>query len=95
MKLTLTIHRQNGTTRDVTTSLASIVQWERQYGRRAGDLAAGFSAEDLGFLAWASEKRSDPPTALGFDEWSETVAAIEVKESEDSHPTGAAPTVGN
>jgi hypothetical protein len=94
VKLTLTVATSDGNTRDVHTTLAVIVDWERRYKRRAGDLAAGFHVEDLAYLAYASEKRAGA-TSVDFDAWLETVEAITVKDSEESHPTDAAPTVGS
>lgn len=94
MRLTLTVSTSDGRTYDVNTSLAVIVDWERKYQRRAGDLAAGFFIEDLAYLAYASEKRNGD-TVTDFDTWLAHVEGIEVKDSQESHPTGAAPTDGN
>ena len=94
MRLTLTVSTTDRRTNDVHTSLAVIVDWERKYQRRAGDLAAGFHIEDLAYLAYASEKRAGD-TTVDFDTWLTYVETIEVKDTQESHPTVAAPTDGN
>lgn len=94
MRLTLTVTTIDRRTYDVHTSLGVIVDWERKFQRRAGDLAAGFYIEDLAYLAYASEKRAGD-TSTDFDTWLAHVEHIEVKDTQESHPTDAAPTVGN
>jgi|688.fasta_scaffold12122_8 hypothetical protein len=94
MRLTLTVTTTDRHTYDVHTSLGVIVDWERKFHRRAGDLAAGFFIEDLAYLAYASEKRAGD-TSQDFDTWLARVETIEVKDTQESHPTDAAPTVGN
>ena len=74
----------NGTTRQVETSLAIIVAWERKYKKRAGDLAGGFAVEDLAFMAWSAGYKKDHPD---FDKWLEQLEDLEVIESRESHPT--------
>lgn len=82
------------TTRVVETSLGIIIQWERKYKKRAGDLAAGFAVEDLAFLAWASLKKEGGQIAE-FDKWCEALDDLEVVDSEESHPTDGAVTAGS
>ena len=94
MRLTLTVTTTDRRTYDVHTSLGVIVDWERKFQRRAGDLAAGFFIEDLAYLTYASEKRAGD-TSTDFDTWLAHVEHIEVKDTQESHPTDAAPTVGN
>jgi len=93
MQITLTVTDRTGAA-DIRVTLAAIVDWERKTQKRAGDLAAGFSLEDLAYLAWASLKRRTPDL-VDFDEWLTDIDSIEVKDSQESHPTGAAATVGN
>lgn len=95
MKLTITVTTETGHAYDVVTSLATMVEWERKYQRRAGDLAAGFFIEDLAYLAYASEKRDGALPFSTFDEWLAHVDGLEVKDTAESHPTVAAPIVGN
>ena len=92
MKLKLqAVH--DGHTIECETSLIVLVEWERKYKRRTGDLAQGFSMEDLAFLAWASIKRVDklPP----FDAWLEKLESVDVLGGEDANPTDAAATAGS
>jgi hypothetical protein len=93
MKLKIKVTAGNAT-RVVETSLGTIVQWERKYKKRAGDLAAGFAVEDLAFLAWASMKREGGQVA-DFDTWVDQLDDLEVVDSEESHPTDGAVTGGN
>jgi len=97
VKLTIkvTTSQPSGSTETVTaeTSLAVIIKWERQYKRRAGDLAAGFSVEDLAFMAWASLQTKG--LATPFEQWIESLVELEVVDSQESHPTGGVATVGN
>jgi hypothetical protein len=90
MKLKIKVTAGNAT-RVVETSLGTIVQWERKYKKRAGDLAAGFAVEDLAFLAWASMKKEGGQIAE-FDTWIDSLDDLEVVESQESHPTGGAVT---
>ena len=93
MKLKIKVTAGNAT-RIVETSLGIIVQWERKYKKRAGDLAAGFAVEDLAFLAWASMKREGGQIAE-FDTWLEQLDDLEVVDSEESHPTVGAVTAAS
>lgn len=90
MKLKIKVTAGNAT-RVVETSLGTIIQWERKYKKRAGDLAAGFAVEDLAFLAWASMKKEGGQIA-DFDTWVEALDDLEVVDSEESFPTGGAVT---
>lgn len=93
MKLQLQIVH-DGRTVTCETSLKTIVEWERKYRKRAGDLAQGFAIEDLAFMAWASLKRSGQQIAE-FDQWLDGLESVDVIGGEDSNPTDAAATVGN
>jgi len=86
---------KGGTTTEhvVETSLATIIKWERQYKRRAGDLASGFALEDLAFMAWASLQVKGLKDT--FEEWIDTLEQLEVLDSVESHPTGGVATEGN
>lgn len=93
MKLQLKV-THDGVVTECETSLVVIVQWERKYKRRAGDLAAGFAVEDLAFMAWASMKRAGKPVG-DFDPWLEKLESVEVLGGEESNPTDAAATADN
>ncbi len=74
----------NGQSREVETSLAIIVAWERKYKKRAGDLAGGFAVEDLAFMAWSAGYKQEH---RDFDKWLEQLEELEVIDSRESHPT--------
>lgn len=93
MKLKLKV-THDAITSECETSLVVIVQWERKYKKRAGDLAQGFAVEDLAFMAWASLKRAGKPVAE-FDAWLDKLEEVEVVGGDDSNPTDAAATAGN
>lgn len=93
MKLELKV-THDGTTTQCETSLIVIVQWERKYKKRAGDLAQGFAVEDLAFMAWASLKRAGKPVGE-FDAWLDKLEEVEVLGGEESNPTDAAATADN
>ncbi len=93
MKLKIKVTAGN-TTQVVETSLGTIIQWERKYKKRAGDLAAGFAVEDLAFLAWASMKKQGGQISE-FDTWVEALDDLEVVDSEESFPTDGAVTAAS
>lgn len=95
LQIKVTTSQANGGSNSVIaeTSLATIIKWERQYKKRAGDLAAGFSVEDLAFMAWSS-LQAHGVTAT-FEQWIETLEELEVVDSQESHPTGGVATEGN
>ena len=93
MKLQLEITHA-GTTQRCETSLQVLVEWERKYKKRAGDLAAGFALEDLAFMAYASLKRAGQ-TVGDFESWLQKLDDVQVLGGEDSNPTVAADTAAN
>jgi len=93
MKLLLKVIH-DGETIQCETTLAVIVQWERKYKKRAGDLVQGFAVEDLAFMAWASLKRGNRPVGE-FDAWLDKLDEIEVVGGDESNPTDAAATADN
>ena len=90
MKLQLEITHA-GTTQRCETSLQVLVEWERKYKKRAGDLAAGFALEDLAFT---SLKRAGQ-TVGDFESWLQKLDDVQVLGGEDSNPTVAADTAAN
>lgn len=93
MKLQLQVTHA-GTTQRCETTLMVLVEWERKYKKRAGDLAQGFAIEDLAFMAWASLKRSGQ-TVGDFDTWLQKLEDVQVLGGEDSNPTDAADTAAS
>jgi hypothetical protein len=92
VKITIKItHDEYKEPLQVTTRLSGIVNWERQFAKRAGDLASGFSMQDLAYLAWVSIQKTKP----NFDKWLEGLDDLEVIDTSPSHPTDGAPTDGN
>lgn len=85
MKLQLSV-THDGKTSTCETTLKVIVEWERKYRKRAGDLAQGFAVEDLAFMAWASLKRAGTPLP-DFDAWLDKLESVDVIGGEDSNPT--------
>lgn len=93
MKLQLEVVH-GGVTMKCETSLIVLVEWERKYKKRAGDLASGFAIEDLAYFAWASLKRQGDNVGT-FDAWLEKLDEVNVVGGDDSNPTDAAATAGN
>jgi hypothetical protein len=40
----------------ITTTLATLVAWERKFKMKTSDLADNFGMEDMAFMAWHSSK---------------------------------------
>ena len=40
----------------ITTTLATLVAWERKFKMKTSDLAENFGMEDMAFMAWHSAK---------------------------------------
>ena len=40
----------------ITTTLATLVAWERKFKMKTSDLAENFGMEDIAFMAWHSAK---------------------------------------
>jgi hypothetical protein len=93
MKLQLEVVH-GGVTMHCETSLVVLVEWERKYKKRAGDLAAGFAIEDLAYFAWASLKRRGENVGT-FDTWLDKLDEVNVVGGDDSNPTDAAATADN
>lgn len=89
MRLTLNVTTQDGSYR-VTTTLATIVEWERRFKRKASDLANGIGMEDLAFLAYESAKAAGIVVPIVFDDYIKTLVAVD-PEGDTANPTHAAP----
>lgn len=55
MKLTIRFDIGQGPA-TVTTTLATLVAWERRFKMKTSDLADNFGMEDMAFMAWHSAK---------------------------------------
>ncbi len=93
MKLQLEV-THDGKTQRCETSLIVLVEWERKYKKRAGDLAQGFAIEDLAYMAWASLKKAGQQVG-DFDAWLQKLDDVQVLGGEDSNPTDAAGTAAS
>jgi len=79
---------------NVTTSLATVVAWERRNKAKFTDLQNGFGMDDMLYMAWHclnAEKRD----ARTYDDWIPSVTALEVVEASPANPTQAAATDGS
>lgn len=91
MKLTIRADIGDGPF-EVTTSMWSIVAWERRYKTKVSAMAEGMGAEDLAYLAYESAKVAKIVVPAVFDDFLRRLEALEVVAQEDIHPTQAAPT---
>jgi hypothetical protein len=90
MKITLSVDTGEGPV-IVTTNFFNVIEWERKYKRRAGDLAQGIGAEDLAFLAWQASKTAGITVPMMFDDYAKRIVALEVISEEDANPTQPGP----
>lgn len=90
MKITLAVDTGEGPVQ-VTTNFMNVIEWERKYKRRAGDLAQGIGAEDLAFLAWQASKSAGITIPLVFDDYAKRIVSLEVVTEDDTNPTPEAP----
>ena len=90
MKITLAVDTGEGPVQ-VTTNFMNVIEWERKYKRRAGDLAQGIGAEDLAFLAWQASKTAGLTVPLMFDDYAKRIVSLEVVAQDDTNPTPEVP----
>ena len=93
MKITLAVDTGEGPVH-VTTNFMNVIEWERKYKRRAGDLANGIGAEDLAFLAYQASKSAGITVPLLFDDFAKKIVSLEVVSEEDTNPTQPGPGAG-
>ena len=86
MKIRLKVTNQEGS-HEVTTSLATIVAWERRFKRKASDLANGVGSEDLAFLAYEASKQHGIVVPAVFDDYIKKLEAVEVVLETVENPT--------
>ena len=80
----------------ITTTLATLVAWERRFKMKTSDLADNFGMEDMAFMAWHTAKsQTDHGQAIPveFDSFINKLVEIEIVGSANANPTKAAPTV--
>lgn len=91
MKITIRYTRKNEV-QEVTTTLGTIVAWERKFKRKASDMGNGMGIEDIAFLAFEASKTHKVVVPASFDEFLNQLDNIEVVTEETENPTPAAPT---
>jgi hypothetical protein len=93
MKLGLTVHGTDGKKRLAVVAFADFVKYEEAHDVSMAKVEAEMKVRDLAWLAWHCEKRNKV-TALGFDEWIDTVEQISAEGEdrivplESTQPTG-------
>ena len=90
MKITIRYTRK-GETVEVSTSLLTVVAWERKFKRKASDMGNGMGIEDIAFLAFEASKQHKVVVPAGFDDFLASLESIEVVSEETENPTPAAP----
>lgn len=78
---------------EVTTTLATIVAWERHFRRKASDMGSGIGIEDILFLAW-SQLCALKLESRDFDTFVGQVEDVEVVDIGDSGPPTKPDTSG-
>lgn len=91
MKITIRYTRK-GEVQEVTTTLGTIVAWERKFKRKASDMGNGMGIEDIAFLAFEASRTHKIVVPASFDEFLNQLDNIEVVTEETENPTPAAPT---
>jgi hypothetical protein len=76
-----------------TTNLWVITQWERKFKTKLSQIANGFGAEDMGYMAYECSKAAGKVVPAMFDDYLRKVVEIEMVDEEHANPTGGAPTV--
>ena len=90
MKITIRYTRKGETT-EVSTSLLTVVAWERRFKRKASDMGNGMGIEDIAFLAFEASKQHKVVVPAAFDDFLASLESIEVVSEETENPTPAAP----
>ena len=75
LRLAFTVEDADGP-RHVDVGPASLVAWERKFGRQISSFAEGIGAEDMAWLCWHAEKRTKT-VSIGFDEYLESIVDLE------------------
>lgn len=91
MKITIRYTRK-GEVQEVTTTLGTIVAWERKFKRKASDMGNGMGIEDIAYLAFEASKTHKVTVPAAFDDFLNQLESIEVVTEETENPTPAAPT---
>ncbi len=76
----------------ITTTLATLVAWERKFKMKTGDLASNFGMEDMAFMAWHTAKTQTEhgqAIPVEFDSFVNKLVDIEIVNSESGKVTPA------
>lgn len=92
MRIKLNVETVDGSY-SVTTSMASIVAFERKYKIGAGQLANDVHIEWLAYLAYESAKRAGITVPIVFDDYLDQIINIEPEDAGPENPIQGAPTV--
>ena len=90
MKITIRYTRKGEVT-EISTSLLTVVAWERKFKRKASDMGNGMGIEDIAFLAFEASKQHKVVVPAAFDDFLASLESIEVVSEETENPTPAAP----
>ena len=69
----------------ITTTLATLVAWERKFKMKTSDLADNFGMEDMAFMAWHSAKTQTEhgqSIPVEFDSFVNKLVNIEIVNSD-------------
>ena len=69
----------------ITTTLATLVAWERKFKMKTSDLADNFGMEDMAFMAWHTAKTQTEhgqSIPVEFDSFINKLVNIEIENSE-------------
>ncbi len=91
MKISIRYTRK-GETHEVSTTLGTIVAWERKFKRKASDMANGMGIEDIAYLAFEASKQHKVVVPAAFDDFLNTLDNLELVGDEPENPTPAAPS---
>jgi hypothetical protein len=75
---------------EVSTTLGTIVAWERKFKRKASDMGNGMGIEDIAYLAFEASKTHKVAVPAAFDDFLNQLDNIEVIAEELENPTPAA-----
>ena len=76
----------------ITTTLATLVAWERKFKMKTSDLADNFGMEDMAFMAWHAAKiqtEHGQSIPVEFDSFVNKLVEIEIVSTASTNPTKA------
>ena len=74
----------------ITTTLSTLVAWERKFKMKTGDLAENFGMEDMAFMAWHAAKiqtEHGQSIPVEFDSFVNKLVDIKILSSEQGKVT--------